>query len=419
MIIKTIDYLRGEPLLFLLIFVPIAIIAAFAGWGELWVFILSALAVIPLAGLIGDSTEALASYTGPRVGGLLNATLGNAAELIITIVAIREGLLDLVKASITGSILGNLLLVMGMSFLLGGLRHGLQSFNRRQAGNNAILLVLAVIALAIPSLLSHSVGLDTSVKVEAFSLGVAVVMMVLYGLGILYGFKGHTGQVAAGSAAGHQPESGELAVTERTGGETAGGAGGPATKQAAKGGSRTAGGVPDNPMIVNPASGAADPVMVEKAHWSVRTALIVLGLATVGVAYLSELLVGAVEPIVASLGVSEFFIGIILIPIVGNVAEHLVAVKVAIQNHMELSVEIAVASSLQIALFVAPLLVFISLAMGNPLTLIFNQFELLALLVTVVISAFVSIDGESNWLEGAALIAVYLILALAFFLIPG
>jgi Ca2+:H+ antiporter len=316
----------------------------------------------------------LASHTGPRVGGLLNATLGNAAELIITIVAIREGLLELVKASITGSILGNILMVMGASMLLGGLRHGVQSFSSKHASRNAILLVLAVVALLIPSMLSGSIGSDHSLKVEILSLGVAGIMIVLYGLGILFSFT------VGKSAPALLPDARPVEKAESVG------------------------------------------VMVLEhevhPHWSVRTALIVLALSTAGVAYLSELLVGSVEPVVVGLGVSEFFLGVILIPIIGNVAEHLVAVKVAMQNQMDLSVEIAIASSLQIALFVAPILVFISLILGNPLTLIFNQFELLALIVGVLIAALVSSDGESNWLEGAELLAVYVILTLAFFLLP-
>ncbi len=356
---KILNYLRQNPLSTLLVAFPLAVLAKLLGWGDLWVFVFSSLGVIPLAGFIGTATETLAVYTGPRLGGLLNATLGNAAELIITIVAIREGLLELVKASITGSILGNLLLVLGMAIALGGLRNGTQTFNQRQASSNSILLVLAVIALLIPSLLSHSIGSNSSIEVEAFSLGVAGVMILLYALGILYSFRSR--------------DSSHSTVL---------------------------------------------PAAPEKPGWPLRTALIVLVLATVGVAYLSELLVGAVEPVVKSLGVSEFFLGVILIPIVGNVAEHLVAVKMALQNQMDLSVEISVASSLQIALFVAPVLVFISLLLGNPLQLIFNQFELLALIAGVLIAALVSADGELNWLEGAELLAVYIILGLAFFLLP-
>lgn len=355
------NYLRRNPLSLLILALPLGILAEIGHWGEVWVFVLSSLSVIPMADYIGQGTEELAAHTGPRLGGLLNATLGNAAELIITIFAIRAGLLELVKASITGSILGNLLFVMGMSMTLGGLRHGLQAFDQRHATRNSILLILAVLALLVPSLLSTSIGNPTSLRVEAFSLGVAAVMIVLYLLALLYSFR------AEGAPLAHKP--------------------------------------------------GAEPV--HTAKWSVRTSLIVLALATLGVVIASELLVGAVEPVVASLGVSEFFIGIILIPIIGNVAEHLVAVEVALRNKMDLSVEIAIASSLQIALFVAPILVFISLLMGNPLQLIFNEFELVALVAGVIITALVAADGESNWLEGAELLAVYLILSLAFFLWPA
>jgi Ca2+:H+ antiporter len=356
------QYLRSKPLSILLIMLPLAIFARWANWSDLWIFTFSALGVIPMAGYIGEATEALAEHTGPRIGGLLNATLGNAAELIITLVAIRAGLLELVKASITGSILGNLLLVMGMSFVLGGWKHGIQTFDRRQSANHAILLTLSVLALAIPSIFSHSIGPETSPEVEALSLGVSVVMIVLYVLGIVYTLR-------------------DISNREKS------------------------------PLSI-------ETVEIEhKSGWSIRTAIIVLALATLGVVILSEILVGAVEGVVQGLGLSEFFLGIILIPIVGNVAEHLVSVQVAMRNRMELSVEIAISSSLQIALFVAPLLVFLSLLMGNPLTLVFNTFELLALGAGVLIAALVSVDGESNWLEGATLLAVYLILGIAFFLL--
>lgn len=377
MIIRRLfSHLRSKPVQILLVLIPFAILSEVLGWGDQATFILSALAIIPLAGMIGDSTEALAHYTGPRIGGLLNATLGNAAELIITIVAIREGLLELVKASITGSILGNILLVMGMSFLLGGLKHGVQSYDRRHAGRNSILLMLAVITLVIPSLLSSSIGPMNSVKVETLSLGVAGIMILLYAASLVYGLR------AAG-----EPLAPVIDTIE------------PAQPSEAKRKPKSAAAAKHYPL-------------------SIRNALILLALSTAGVAYMSELLVGAAEHVVENFGVSEFFLGIILIPIIGNVAEHLVALKVAMDDKMDLSVEIAIASSLQIALFVAPLLVFISLIMGNPLQLIFNEFELLALIAGVVIAVFVAQDGESNWLEGAELLAVYIILALAFFLLP-
>jgi len=362
---RWINYIRKKPIAVLLSGIPLVILAEYLHWGEIWIFAFSTIAIIPLAGYIGEATEELAHYTGPRLGGLLNATLGNAAELIITITAIRAGLLDLVKASITGSILGNLLLVLGMAILLGGLKNGHQTFDRRQATNNSILLVLTILTLLVPSLFSHYIGEETSIKVEALSLGTALVMILLYGLGLIYSYKS-------------LPDAGPI--------------------------------TPEYENAMNQKH--------NRGGWSARTALIVLGVATVGVAWMSEILVASVEPVVAAVGISEFFIGIIFIPIIGNVAEHLVAVQVAIRNKMTLSVEIAVASSLQIALFVAPVLVFLSLALGHPLTLIFNQLELVALIAGVLIAALVSADGESNWLEGAELLAIYFILGLAFFLLP-
>jgi Ca2+:H+ antiporter len=357
-----IQYLKTKPILYLLLAIPFVWIVEILNMGSIWIFSFSALGVVPLAGLIGEATESLSRHTGPRLGGLLNATLGNAAELIITIVAIREGLLELVKASITGSILGNLLLVLGMSMLLGGIRNGVQKFDRTTASRNSILLVLTVLILLVPSILSHYVGATEptpSFKVEALNLGVAFVMIVLYILGLIYGFKSHHGTLS-----------------------------------------------PDE-----------DDIDITSPSWSIAQSFVVLALATVGVGVLSEILVGTIEPVVSGLGISEFFIGVIFIPIIGNVAEHLVAVQSASKNKMALSVEIAVASSLQIALFVAPVLIFLSLLMGNPLTLIFNQFELLALIAGVFIAALVSEDGESNWLEGCELLAIYLILSLAFFLL--
>jgi len=382
---KIIRHLRSEPFSILLIFLPLAILAELLHWGPTWVFLLSAVGIIPMARYIGTATEVLAARTGPRIGGLINATLGNAAELIITIIAIREGLLELVLASITGSIIGNILLVLGMSMLLGGIRNGMQTFDRRHASRNAILLLLSVVALLIPSLFSAYIGEPGDIKVEALSMGVAVIMIVLYGLGILYSFKDHKTSPLV-------PHSSQASADIEPAGEER------SDKSVAEYTAVAHGSHPD---------------------WPIKTALIVLALSTAGVVVLSEMLIGAVEPVVLSLGVSEFFLGIILIPLIGNVAEHLVAVKVAIQNQMDLSVEIALASSLQIALFVAPVLVFISLLMGNPMQLIFNEFELLALIGGVVIAVFVAEDGESNWFEGAELLAIYLILALAFFLLPA
>jgi len=348
-----------KPLNYLLLAFPAAVLGSLLHANPTFNFIVACLGLIPLAGLIGESTEVLAFFTGPKIGGLLNATLGNAAELIITIVAIKAGLLDLVKASITGSIIGNLLLVLGFSVLLGGLKHGTQRFTRSHAATNATMLVLAVIALTVPSLFNHTLtGTELPANTtERISLGVAGVMIVLYILGLIFSLR------------------------------------------AAK-------------------SALAPEVPSEKPQWSMRTALIVLAVSTAAVVWLSEILVGAVDAVMAASGLSEFFLGIILIPIIGNVAEHLVAVQMAMKNKVELSLEIALGSSLQVALFVAPVLVFVSLAFGNYLNLMFNQFELLALVAAVIVAALVSSDGETNWLEGAQLIAVYIILGVAFFFLP-
>lgn len=343
----------------MLIFVPLALIAKFVlNLDPVLVFIFAALGIIPLADFIGEATEELAVHTGPRLGGLLNATLGNAAELIITIFAIREGLLDLVRASITGSIVGNLLLVLGASLLVGGLKNGLQTFDRRTASINGTLVILAVLAMLIPSLFDAAIEPDMAAEL-GLSEGVAVIMIIIYGLTILYSFTG-----------------GKDSTRESAAEET------------------------------------------HHARWSVGRSLAVLTAATIAIVFMSEVLVGAVEAVTVTLGLTEFFIGIIVIPLVGNVAEHLVAVQVAYKNKMELSLAVSLGSSLQIALFVAPVLVFISLLFGQPLLLVFNSFELVALIAASIIAAFIALDGESNWLEGAMLLGLYVIIAIAFFFLP-
>ncbi len=340
----------------LLVLVPIAIALEVLDAGHTLIFLTSALALVPLAALLGRATEEVAVYTGPKVGALLNATLGNAAELIITIVAIREGLLELVKASISGSILGNILLVLGASILVGGLKNGRQRFDAHLAGISATMMTLAVVALLIPALfIAGPHGIPRSDR-EALSIGVAGVLIVLYLLYIYYTIF-------------YQAEPG-------TPGE--------------------------------------QPLTEEHAEWSLWAALGALVGSTVAVVAMSEILVGSIEPVVAEWGLSELFLGVVLVPIIGNVAEHFVAVQVAAANKMDLSLGIAIGSSLQIALFVAPVLVFVSLLLGHPLTLVFNEYEVAALAGAVGVATFISIDGESNWLEGAQLLAVYLIVGIGF-----
>jgi len=343
----------------LLVFAILAVVGELLHWNPLLIFLFAALGVVPMAGFMGRATEELAIYTGPKLGGLLNATLGNAAELIIAIVAIREGLLTLVLASITGSILGNILLILGFSLLLGGLKHGPQRFDRTQAGVNATMLILAIIALTLPSFFNIRIADVNETGVEYLSLATAAVMLIVYILSLIFSFKGTSTQEELAEAHDHQPT------------------------------------------------------------WSRKLSIGVLVGATLGIVVLSEVLVGAVEPVVEELGISEFFLGIILIPLVGNVAEHVVAVQVAIKNKMDLSLAISIGSSLQIALFVTPVLVFVSLLMGTPLQLTFDQFEIVAMIGAGLIAALIALDGESNWLEGAQLLGVYAIIALAFFFLPA
>lgn len=345
----------------LLLFFPVAIAAEFLHWGDLAIFAASALAIIPIAGLLGEATEALAAKTGPQVGGLLNASLGNAAELIITLVAINAGAIELVRASIIGSILGNLLFVLGLSLLVGGIKHGVQRFDRHRVTVDATLTILAAIVISIPSFFSQAIEPDFW-RVEYLSLTTAVVVLVLYVLSIIY----------------------TLRLPKR-----------------------------------EAAEGVGEPVTHEAPLWSTSRALLIMGAAVVGLAVMSEFLVGTLETVSESFGLSEFFVGIVLVPIIGNVAEHMVAVQVALKNQMDLSLSIALGSSLQIALFVAPVLVFISLAMGHPMTLEFNNYEVIALFAASLVGAFVALDGRSNWLEGSMLLAVYGILALGFYFLPN
>lgn len=363
---------------YLLIFVPIAVVAEFFLHNDLLIFFTSAIALIPLAGLLGEATEELAIHTGPRIGGLLNATLGNAAELIITIVALSAGKYELVKASLTGSIIGNLLLILGFSLLLGGLRHGTQRFDRGLTGMASSMMFIAVIGLMIPTLfeLIKEIAAGTvdpiltgvnDPELNQLSLGVAAVLIIVYVLSLIYQFR-----------------------------------------------------TPQAPATSHSGVGQTEEIIAHQAKWSIPTSVGVLAASTLAIVFMSEFLVGVVEPVALSLGIGEAFLGVILVPIVGNVAEHLVGVQAAIKNQMELSLNISLGSSMQIALFVAPLLVFISLFVGpaqgkQELTLFFSLFEVMILGLTVIIASFISVDGESNWMEGVLLLSVYIIAALGFF----
>ena len=345
----------------LLIFIPVTLVLAMVQREHLGVFISAALAIIPLAGLLGRATEHLSAHVGAGVGGLLNASLGNAAELIIAFAALREGLHDVVKASLTGSILGNILLVLGASMIAGGLKHERQTFNQTTAGLGASLLLLSAVGLIIPALF-HLTAADRGIAVEReLSLEIALVLFAIYIMSLVFSLKTHR-HVYKGEH--------EICATG------------------------------------------------EKL-WSRGRAIAVLAVATVLVAVMSEFLVGAMEPAAATLGLTQVFVGVILVALVGNAAEHSTAVMVAMKNNMELALGIAVGSSLQIALLVAPILVFCSYLFGTPLDLIFTPFEVAAVTISVLIVGFVSIDGESHWMEGVMLVGVYTMLAIAFYFLPA
>ena len=341
----------------LLVAIPIAFLAHTFGLGDIGQFTAAAIAIIPLAGFIGEATEELAARTGPQIGGVLNATLGNAAELIIAIVAIKAGALELVIASITGSILGNLLLVMGLSILLGGLKNGQQSFDANEATTNATMLILAVVAILVPAIFGEFA--ERHEALQPFSLTAAILMITIYGLATYYSF------------------------TTR---------------------------FEEDPM-------SRESVYGDEAEWSVPTAVLVLAIATIIIVFMSELLVESVEHVVAQFGWSEIFIGIIIVPFVGNVAEHLLAVQVAIKNQMNLSFSIALGASLQIALFVAPVLIIVAAIMGQDLSFSFTTFEMVALASAGIVAVFVFKDGKSNWLEGAQLLVLYILLGVAFYFV--
>ncbi len=319
-------------------------------------FVLSAVAILGLAWIVGLSTERLGAITGPQVGGILNATFGNIAELIIAFFALQAGLLTVVKASITGSIIGNLLLVLGAAVLAGGLKNGRQTFSARIAGSNAALLVLAAVGLFIPAVFVMSGATATGAKVEESGL-VAIVLIVGYALSLVWSFT--------------NPD-------------------------------RTLGGHDEPEHHGGPA-------------WTAKSAVAVLVLAAGLLAVLSEILVGSIEPFIEQFGLSEMFVGVILIPTIGNLAEHLVAVQLAYKNRSEFAMAVTFGSSLQVALFVAPVLVLLGLLVGQPMDLVFHPLEIAAVGVAVVVSTLIALDGESNWLEGSLLMLVYLILAISFF----
>src|SRR5215212_9449488 len=356
-----------RPVHWLGVFIPIAIGLELAHAGPVLVFSAAALGVIPCAAVMGEATEAIAARTGPGIGGLLNVTFGNAPELIIDFFALVEGLQEVVKASIVGSIIGNILLVMGAAMFVGGLPRDKQTFSRTAAHAQSAMLMLALVALVFPAIfqLIHGGGLprvgvdevDFGSDLEKLSFGVAIVLLISYVAGLIFSLKTHRD-------------------------------------------------------VFNPYGDHEE----ETHRWPVRRAAVYLALAAVAVGVMSEILVGSITEASEDIGLSQFFVGVFIVAIAGNAAEHWVAVLVAAKDKMDLAVNIALGSSAQIALFVAPVLVLLSFVVGPaPMALVFNGYELVALLFAVLIATFVTQEGESNWFEGMQLLSLYAVIGLVFY----
>ena len=341
----------------LLVSLPLAIASHWAFHGTT-TFILCALALIPLARQMGSATEVIAEHAGAAVGGLLNATFGNAAELILALVALKAGEAEVVKASLTGSILGNILLVTGGSVLAGGLKYPRQTFNVAGALSGASMMFLALTALVVPDLFHIARGAAAGPVLWPLSIATSLVLLVIYALSQLFSLKTHAHLYSAGEAEGGAPA------------------------------------------------------------WSMRRALIVLVASTVAVALVAEFLVDALEEAIAGFGLTRTFVGLVILAVVGNAAEHSTAVMTALKNKLDVSFNIAFESSKQIALFVAPVLVLLSSPLGHPMTLEFSHMEVLGIALAVGGVTLIVLDGETNWLEGVMLLGVYAILAVAFFFVP-
>ena len=343
----------------LLIFLPITLVGKFMGLSDPMLFACSSLAIIPLAGVMGKSTDVISCYTGQKVGGLLNATFGNATELIIAFVAMKAGMFDVVKASLAGSVIGNILLVLGFSMLAGGIKHKTQVFNIHSINNTSSMLLFAVLGLSIPAIFTHTLPESSlTTQLEGLSLIVAVLMLLIYAMQFVFSFVTHK----------YLYEETIMSDDE------------------------------------------------ERPTMKLPVAIGLLVAATVCIAVLSEIFVGTVEPMAESVGLSKTFVGIILVPIIGNAAEHSTAVIMAVKNKMDAAVEIALGSSLQIILFVIPILVLLSL-LFEPMSIVFTPFELVSVAASVLIANRVASDGESNWLEGLQLVSAYVIIGAAFFFV--
>ena len=356
--------MSGKKILYaMLLFVPVTVVLGLRHASPTWVFLASCLAIIPLAGLMGEATEHLTHHTGPGLGGLMNASFGNAAELIIAFMALRAGEKEIVKASLTGSIIGNILVVLGLAMLLGGWRYKQLKFSRLAAESGSSMMVLAVVALVIPAIYAQVTQHKYPEHTESISFDISWVLMLCYAASLIFSLKTHEHLFAG--------EGGE----------------------------------------------ALDDHGHEGPIWSVKKSLIVLVVAAGFVGWISEFLVHAVDEAGKALGLGKVFMGVVVVAIVGNAAEHSTAVLVAMKGKMDLALGIAMGSSMQIALFVAPLLVIVGHLTGNPLGLEFTVLEVVAVFLSVGAVSLLVLDGKTNWFEGVQLLAIYAILAIAFYFI--
>lgn len=372
---------KSSLIYLLLIFTPIAIALEFINTDHIVIFVVASVALIPLAKLIGDSTEHLSVHYGATLGSLLNVTFGNAAEIIIAIVAINAGLIDLVKASITGAILGNILLIFGLSILAGGIRYKEQYFSQENVGLQSSMLFLAIIGLAIPTILVNTLNADSAntsiqnqLNIQILSDILAFLLLAIYIAGIIFTFFTHKHLFLTQSHFDHKKDQKEGRVQE-------------------------------------------EGYSSSTTSWSKRKSFLFLGLSMAGVIAISEILVGSVEVTAKQFGFGELFVGAIIIGIVGNAAEHSSAIVLARKGKIELSIGIAAGSGTQIALFVVPILVIAGILMNQPFSLVFTLFELVTIFLAAIILNLISRDGKSNWFEGILLTFVYVIIAIGFFFI--
>jgi Ca2+:H+ antiporter len=366
-------FTKPSIIYFFLVFVPISVILDLVHADHIIIFIIAVIALIPLAKLIGDSTEHLSTHYGSTLGSLLNVTFGNAAEIIIAVVAINAGLIDLVKASITGAILGNIMLIFGLSMIAGGIRKKEQLFSRENAGLQSTMIFLAIIGLAIPTVLSSTIlkpaEIENQLKIQFLSDALAIILLSVYIAGIVFTFFTHK----------------HLFVSPQMEEEN------------------------NNHNI--------DTTTITTKHWDKKRAFFMLAISMVGVVVISEILVGSVEETSKQFGFGELFVGAIIIGIVGNAAEHSSAIILARKGKIDLSIGIAAGSGTQIALFVVPILVIFGIILNQPFTLEFTIYELVTLFLAAIILNLIAHDGRSNWFEGVMLIAVYIIIAIGFYFI--